>query len=74
MGSEVPTLVLPPNGDQTEHGRRRTPLGHRPPAEEEEGAEQPAQATSAGSQADLSLPLCGLRHLHKSARRINPSW
>lgn len=51
--------MLPPNGDQTEHGGRRTPLGHRPPAEEEEGAEQPAQGTGAGAQADLSSHCVG---------------
>lgn len=33
------TLVLPPNGDQIEHGRRRAPLGHRPPAQTAKGAE-----------------------------------
>lgn len=31
--------MLPPNGDQSEHGRRRASLGHRPPAQKGKGAE-----------------------------------
>lgn len=52
--------MLPPNGDQIEHGRRRTPLGYRPPVEKGGGAELAPRAPR--PRTLLSLLQRGLRH------------
>lgn len=57
------TLVLPPNGDQSEHGRRRAPLGHRPPADRERSRVRARVAMSVAVLTVLSQLLPGPRHM-----------